>query len=103
MKKILVTLAAVGIVSASCSPMVYRLSPAHSGKTLTLSGTVLAVEEDGDFLIETYGRLAFIDVGESEIKVEMGDQVLVTGTVDHDPDDSEAPELDATRISPRDG
>lgn len=67
---------------------------------MTLQGTVLSVEQDGDFLLETSGRLAFVDVDESGNKVEMGDRVSVSGKVDYDPQDHEAPELDATSITP---
>jgi hypothetical protein len=66
---------------------------------MTFNGTVLSVEEDGDFLLETNGRLLFVDVGDADTKVELGDRVTVTGRTDNDEDEAEAPELDAETVT----
>lgn len=68
------------------------------GSKLCLHGTVLATEEDGDFLLETHGKLAFVDVGDLRDRVEIGDRVVVSGVVEDDGDEGEATELDAVRI-----
>jgi hypothetical protein len=99
MKMMIVILGLLGGVS--CGHLGYRLSPAMAGTTLQLEGTILAVEADGDLLLETGGRLAFVDVGDLEHELEMGDQVTVTGVVEADTDEGEAAELDATAIFQR--
>lgn len=66
---------------------------------MTFNGTVLSVEEDFDFLLETSGRLLFVDVGDTDTKVELGDRVTVTGRTDNDKDEAEAPELDAESVT----
>ena len=96
--KSMIILVAAALLTASCTN--YRLSSADAGKTMTLKGTVLAVERDGDLLLESGGRMAFIDVADTNTDVEMGQQVIITGEVEHDANEGEAPELDAVSIEP---
>ena len=99
MKRLL--LPALALVLPACSPgIAYRLTPEMADSNLVLEGTVLATEKDGDFLLETDGLLALVDAEDLDHEVEMGDRVRVSGTVEHEPDDAEAPELDASRIEP---
>jgi len=85
---------------ASCAPGVsYLLGPdASDGATMTVEGTVLAVDPDGDFLLESGGRLLPVDADDIATRFEIGDQVEVRGRVDHDPSQPEAPELDAEAV-----
>jgi len=85
---------------AACGPnSLYVLPPdVPAGETRQYRGTVLSVEEDGDFLLEVDRRLLFVDVGDREIEVELGDRLLVRGTVENETAEGEAPELDATRV-----
>lgn len=68
-------------------------------QAMTFNGTVLSVEADGDFLLETSGRLLLVDVGDTGAKVELGDRVTVAGRTDNDKDEAEAPELDAESVT----
>jgi hypothetical protein len=70
-----------------------------SDQAMTFNGAELSVEADGDFLLETRGRLLFIDVGDTGGKVELSDRVTVNGQTDSDKDDAEAPELDAESVT----
>jgi len=58
---------------AACGPnSLYVLPPdVPAGETRQYRGTVLSVEEDGDFLLEVDRRLLFVDVGDREIEVEL--------------------------------
>jgi hypothetical protein len=92
------------------APLLFTAACSHTGiyalsdrtpvdKAMTFNGTVLSVEADGDFLLETSGRLLFVDVGDTDTKVDLGDRVTVTGRTDNDKDEAEAPELDAESVT----
>lgn len=99
-KRVLWVTCWLGVIACGPSSL-YVLGPdAPAGETRTYRGTVLSVEADGDFLLEVDGRLVFVDVGELEAEVELGDRVLVDGKIDNDRAEAESPELDATRIEP---
>ena len=89
------------LLTAACSHTgVYALSDSTpADQAMTFNGTVLSVEADGDFLLETSGRLLLVDVGDTGAKVELGDRVTVTGRTDNDKDEAEAPELDAGSVA----
>lgn len=89
------------LLTAACSHTgMYALSDrTPADQAMTLNGTVLSVEADGDFLMETSGRLSFFDVGETGAKVELGERVTVSGRTDNDKDEAEAPELDAETVT----
>lgn len=89
------------LLTAACSHTgMYALSDSTpTNQAMTFKGTVLSVEADGDFLLETRGRLLLVDVGDTGAKVELGDRVTVTGRTDNDADDAEAPELDAESVT----
>jgi hypothetical protein len=99
-------LAPLLLIGACAHPGMYALpdrTPAD--QAMTFKGTVLSVEADGDFLLETRGRLLFVDVGDTGVEVELGDRVIVSGSTDSDLDEGEAPELDAESVTdwlPRD-
>jgi hypothetical protein len=97
----LTSLTALLLLTSACMPHgPYVLGPdAKEGEERTYQGTVLSVEKDGDFLMEVKGRLLFVDYdAEEDEAVEPGDRLTVTGTIDNDMDEAEAPELDATLI-----
>ena len=89
------------LLTAACSHTgMYALSDSTpADQAMTFNGTVLSVEADGDFLLETSGRLLLVDVGDTGAKVELGDRVTVTGRTDNDKDEAEAPELDAGSVT----
>ena len=89
------------LLTAACSHTgMYALSDrTPADQAMTFNGTVLSVEADGDFLLETSGRLLLVDVGDTGAKVELGDRVTVTGRTDNDKDEAEAPELDAESVT----
>ena len=89
------------LLTAACSHTgMYALSDrTPADQAMTFNGTVLSVEADGDFLLETSGRLLLVDVGDTGAKVELGDRVTVTGGTDNDKDEAEAPELDAGSVA----
>lgn len=89
------------LLTAACSHTgIYALSDfTPSDLAMTFKGTVLSVEADGDFLLETSGRLLLVDVGDTGAKVELGDRVVVAGRTDIDEDEAEAPELDAESVT----
>jgi hypothetical protein len=89
------------LLAAACSHTgIYALSDfTPSDQAMTFKGTVLSVEADGDFLLETSGRLLLVDVGDTGAKVELGDRVVVAGRTDIDEDEAEAPELDAESVT----
>ena len=89
------------LLTAACSHTgMYALSDSTpADQAMTINGTVLSVEADGDFLLETSGRLLLVDVGDTGAKVELGDRVTVTGRTDNDKDEAEAPELDAGSVT----
>ena len=89
------------LLTAACSHTgMYALSDSTpADQAMTFNGTVLSVEADGDFLLETSGRLLLVDVGDTGAKVELGDRVTVTGRTDNDKDEAEAPELDAGSVA----
>jgi hypothetical protein len=89
------------LLTAACSHTgMYALSDSTpADQAMTINGTVLSVEADGDFLLETSGRLLLVDVGDTGAKVELGDRVTVTGRTDNDKDEAEAPELDAGSVA----
>jgi hypothetical protein len=89
------------LLTAACSHTgMYALSDlTPSDQAMTFKGTVLSVEADGDFLLETSGRLLLVDVGETGAKVELGDRVVVAGRTDIDEGEAEAPELDAESVT----
>ena len=89
------------LLTAACSHTgMYALSDrTPADQAMTFNGTVLSVEADGDFLLETSGRLLLVDVGDTGAKVELGDRVTVTGRTDNDKDEAEAPELDAGSVT----
>ena len=89
------------LLTAACSHTgMYALSDSTpADQAMTINGTVLSVEADGDFLLETSGRLLLVDVGDTGAKVELGDRVTVTGRTDNDKDEAEAPELDAESVT----
>ncbi|OZB15138.1 MAG: hypothetical protein B7X53_12180 [Hyphomonas sp. 34-62-18] len=89
------------LVTAACTHTgFYALSDSTpSDRAMTFNGTVLSVEADGDFLLETSGRLLLVDVGDTDVKVELGDRVTVTGRTDNDNDEADAPELDAESVT----
>ena len=91
-------LALLGILTISaCAPNPYALTVhAVDGEAYSAKGTVISVERDGDFILETQGKLLFVDAKDG-MEVELGDRVVVKGAIDND-DDSEAPELDAVSI-----
>jgi len=98
MKPIL--LAPLLLVAACSHTGMYALSDrTPADQAMTFKGTVLSVEADGDFLMETSGRLLLVDVGETGAKVERGDRVTVVGRTDNDKDEAEAPELDAETVT----
>jgi hypothetical protein len=68
-----------------------------AGQEMRCEGTVWSVESDGDFLMESHGRMVFVDADEVRHDLEMGDRVTVGGIVDAD--EGEAPELDATTLT----
>ncbi|MFZ4122357.1 MAG: hypothetical protein ACOYKM_11915 [Caulobacterales bacterium] len=88
------------LLTAACSHTgMYALSDrTPSDQAMTFNGTELSVEADGDFLLETNGRLLFVDVGDTGAEVELGDRVTVSGRTDNDKDEAEAPELDAESV-----
>lgn len=94
--------ALLSVTFTACGPSsLYVLKPdSPPGEKRQYRGTVLSVEADGDFLLEVERRLLFVDVGELQTRVEMGDRVLVHGEIDNDRAEGEAPELDAARIEP---
>ena len=89
------------LLTAACSHTgMYALSDrTPADQAMTFNGTVLSVEADGDFLLETSGRLLLVDVGDTGAKVELGDRVTITGRTDNDKDEAEAPELDAESVT----
>ena len=89
------------LLTAACSHTgMYALSDSTpADQAMTINGTVLSVEADGDFLLETSGRLLLVDVGDTGAMVELGDRVTVTGRTDNDKDEAEAPELDAGSVA----
>ena len=89
------------LLTAACSHTgMYALSDSTpADQAMTFNGTVLSVEADGDFLLETSGRLLLVDVGDTGAKVELGDRVTVTGRTDNDKDEAEAPELGAGSVA----
>jgi len=89
------------LLTAACSHTgMYALSDSTpADQAMTFNGTVLSVEADGDFLLETSGRLLLVDVGDTGAMVELGDRVTVTGRTDNDKDEAEAPELDAGSVT----
>ena len=89
------------LLTAACSHTgMYALSDSTpADQAMTFNGTVLSVEADGDFLLETSGRLLLVDVGDTGAKVELGDRVTVMGRTDNDMDEAEAPELDAESVT----
>ena len=89
------------LLTAACSHTgMYALSDSTpADQAMTFNGTVLSVEADGDFLLETSGRLLLVDVGDTGAMVELGDRVTVTGRTDNDKDEAEAPELDAESVT----
>lgn len=97
--KLLLSLSAA-LVLASCANRVgYKLTPEMQGLKTSVTGTVLSVEEDGDFLLESDGLLVFVDADDLKTEVEMGERVTVSGEVDYDPEDTDAPELDAIGVA----
>ncbi len=88
----------MSLLLAACTTNPYALS-IHStdGEAYSAKGTVISVEDDGDFVMETHGKTLFVDVKDG-MSVELGDRVIVGGFIDND-DDTEAAELDADRIS----
>lgn len=89
------------LLTAACSHTgMYALSDrTPADQAMTFNGTVLSVEADGDFLLETSGRLLLVDVGDTGAKVELGDRVTITGRTDNDKNEAEAPELDAESVT----
>ena len=89
------------LLTAACSHTgMYALSDrTPADQAMTFNSTVLSVEADGDFLLETSGRLLLVDVGDTGAKVELGDRVTITGRTDNDKDEAEAPELDAESVT----
>jgi len=89
------------LLTAACSHTgIYALSDrTPSDQAMTFTGTVLSVEADGDFVLETSGRLLLVDVGDTGAKVELGDRVIVAGRTDNDEDEADAPELDAQTVT----
>lgn len=84
---------------SGCSPYLLADSAAD-GDTLTAKGTVLSIESDGDFVMESSGKFLFVDADDiKNAELELGDRVIVTGEIDIDEDDTEAPELDAKSIT----
>ncbi len=70
----------------------------RDGVAASYSGTVLSVEEDGDFIMDVNGRLLFVDYEAENHDIELGDRITVSGVIDNDADEAEAPELDAETI-----
>ena len=91
-------LALLGILALSaCASHPYALSiHAVDGESYLAKGTVISVEADGDFVLETNRKMLFVDAKDG-MEVELGDRIMVKGTIDND-DDSEAAELDAESI-----
>ena len=89
------------LLTAACSHTgMYALSDrTPADQAMTFNGTVLSVEADGDFLLESSGRLLLVDVGDTGVMVELGDRVTVTGRTDNDKNEAEAPELDADSVT----
>lgn len=89
------------LLTAACSHTgMYALSDrVPSDQSMTFRGTVLSVEADGDFLLETSGQLLLVDVGDTGAKIELGDRVIVAGRTDNDEDEVDAPELDAESVT----
>lgn len=95
MKKL--TLIVLPLLLTSCVTQRYALdNHAIDGEEYSAKGTVISVERDGDFVLETCGKLLFVDVSKG-MKVELGDRVIVSGKIDND-DEDEAAELDAESI-----
>lgn len=87
------------VTSACAHSSLYMLSDtAVDGDMQVVKGTVLSVEEDGDVLLESSGRLVFIDMDDVEDELELGDRIIVHGVIDNDVDEGEAPEIDAERV-----
>ncbi len=96
MKKL--TLLSLPLILAACATTPYALDVhATDGASYSAKGTVISVEQDGDFVLETQGKMLFVDVEKGTPSVELGDRLIVSGEIDND-DESEAPELDAKQI-----
>ena len=100
MNKLIMSLFTLVLTACVHHHHIYALqNDAIDGMHKTFSGTVLSVEKDGDFLLETRGKLVFIDMDKQKSQVQLGDRITVSGVVDNDINNSEAPEIDAQDIT----